>query len=779
MSWGKEPRLLSGASRISAAAVIGFWLAAVPAFAQSEAESSAVKAEQDNGAFDRGVIVVTAQKRAQAIDEITTAITAVSGEELVARDITDFADLQEISPSLRITGTGANGNISIRGIGTSVFSTSAESAVLPVIDDLATLQSGQALDALSDVERVEVLRGPQGTLFGKGASAGVINIVTRGPTDRFQANFNGQYVDDGRLNIQLGAGGYLTEGVGIRVAGYYNDNSGLVRNRATGTMLGGLQGFGFRTKLRLEPVDNLSLDINYSHAETDETVAPSTYRLLPPNTRLPFNVVANDYLGGVQPGPNNREVNANFDSTRTSNTDVVSLRGEYDLGFASVLSITGWQDWRNVTFNDFDGTTAPVFGSPTGITQGGPYKAQLFSQEFRLVSNGPGPFQYIIGAYYADGETDRSFERTLGTPLASQWDSTAGTTTKAVYANASYMLPSRTEISGGIRYNNETISVEFQNLLPSNNPPPNNQTCLDLCVGESSDDVVTYKLAVRQELDPDNSVYASYSTGYKGGAYDITSGFSPSRAANPAAPETVKSYELGYRGVIIDGRATVALTGFWTDYDDFQRQAAVVPADPADPPEFRLTNVGALRTKGVELELRTNPFDNLQLNGFLAYIDAVIQEYPDAPCYNGQTEAEGCVDPDGPGGSDPIQDLAGTRLNGVPEWSYNIFARYDFDTPSAPFDPFIQADWSYRSSILNDFLGNPDATTEARSILDAAFGASFRDSNLTVTVFVNNVFDKFYNSTAGAPTFHPTTVEANNISREQGRSFGARLSVRY
>ncbi|MEL1251142.1 TonB-dependent receptor [Aurantiacibacter gilvus] len=779
MRVGKESVFLTGVSRISAAAVIGFWMAAAPAYAQSEVESGTGEAEQEESAVGRNVIVVTAQKREQAIDEITTAITAVSGEELTARDITDFTDLQEISPSLRITGTGANGNISIRGIGTSVFSTSAESAVLPVIDDLATLQSGQALDALSDVERVEVLRGPQGTLFGKGASAGVINIVSRGPTDQFQANFNGQYVDDGRLNIQLGAGGYLTEGVGIRVAGYYNDNSGFVRNRATGTMLGGLQGYGFRTKLRLEPTDNLTLDINYSHAETDETVAPPTYRVLPPNTGLPIGVIANDFLGGVQPGPDNREVNANYDSTRASNTDVISLRGEYDLGFASIVSITGWQDWRNETFNDFDGTTAPVFFTPDGITQGGPYKAQLFSQELRMVSNGDGPLQWLVGAYYADGETDRQFTRSVNCCFPSDWDSTAGTTTTAIFANASYMLPSRTEITAGIRYNNERISVEFLNLLPSNNPPPNNQSCRQLCTGESSDDVVTYKLAVRQELNPDMSVYASFSTGYKGGAYDITSGFSPSRAANPAAPETVDSYELGYRGVILDGRAVIALTGFYTDYDEFQRQAVVVPPDPNDPPEFRLTNVGSLRTKGVELELRTNPVDGLQLNGFLAYIDATITEYPDAPCYNGQTEAQGCIDPDGPGGSDPIQDLAGTRLNGVPEWSYNIFARYDFDTPSVPFDPFIQADWSYRSSILNDFLGDPDATTEARSILDAAFGASFRDSDLTLTVFVNNVLDKSYNSTGGAPAFHPTTVETNNIFRDQGRSFGARLSVRY
>ena len=764
--------LLTGASKVSMGALACLCVLSSPAGAQTPGDDA-------RAAGSSSVIVVTAQKRAQSIEEVTSAVTAVSGEELLARDVTDFTDIQSVAPSVRITGSGANGNISIRGIGTSVFSTSAESAVLTVIDDLAVLQSGQAFDALSDVERVEVLRGPQGTLFGKGASAGVINIVTRGPTDSFSANFNGQIVDDGRLNFQVGAGGNLTEGVGLRVAGYYNNNDGLVRNRVTGTNLGGLKGYGVRAKLRLEPTEAVTLDVNYSHAETDETMAPSTYRVLPDDTILPFNVVVSDYLFGVQPGPQNREVAANFDSTRVSNTDVVSLRGEYEMGFASLVSITGYQNWQNETFNDFDNTAAPIFGSPVGIYQGGPYEARLFSQELRLVSNGASPLQYLVGAYYADGETDRSFDRTPDTVLESRWASTAGTTTKALFVNASYMLPTNTEISGGVRYNHERISVEFQNLVPSANPPANNSTCLSLCEGNSSDDVVTYKLAVRQELTSDMSIYASYSTGYKGGAYDIVSGFTPTKAQNPANPETAKAYEIGYRGVLFDGGAVVSLTGFWTDYDDFQRQAAVVPPDPNDPPEFRLTNVGALQTKGVELELRTNPFRGLQVNGYLAYIDAIIREFPDAPCYNGQTAAQGCTDPDGPGGADPIQDLAGARLNGVPEWSYNIFARQDFDTPSVPFDPYVQVDWSYRSSVNNDFLGDPEAVTGSRTTLDAAFGANFRDTNLLVTVFVNNLLDNYYDSTGGAPTFHPTTVETNNIFRDQGRSFGARLNVRY
>jgi len=726
------------------------------------------------------MIIVTAQKREQDITEVTAAVTAVGAEELAARDVTDFTDIQAVAPSVTISGEGANGSVAIRGIGTSVFSTSAEAAVLTVIDDLAVLQAGQAFDALSDVERVEVLRGPQGTLFGKGASAGVINIVTRGPTDRFEANFSSQIVDDGRFNLQLGAGGQITEGVGIRVSGYYNDNEGLIRNRVTGTLLGGQEGFGFRTKLRIEPTDALTFDVNYSHAEAESTGAPSTLSFVPPNTVLPFNAVLNNFLFGLVPGPENREVAFNEDGYLRTNTDVVSLRGEYDLGFASVVSITGYQSWKNDVLQDLDLTAAPVFGSANGIIQGGPYASTLFSQELRLVSSGEGPLNYLVGAYYADGSTDRYFERSLGTPLASRFDSTAGTSTKAIFGEVNYMLPSRTELSAGVRYNHEKITVDYINLVPSNNPPANNQTCLALCTGENSDDVVTYRFAVRQELNPDMSVYASYATGYKGAAFDVASSFTASKAANPALPETVNSYELGFRGALLDGLAQVALTGFWTDYNDFQRQALVTSADPNIPTENRLTNVGKLRTKGVELEVRTNPAEGLQVNGYLAYIDATVREFPEGPCYTGQTAAQGCnPDPDGTGPRTPFQDLAGARLNGVSKWSYNIFARYDFDIESAPFDPFVQADWSYRSNVQASLAQDPNSITEGYYLLDAAVGIKLRSSDITATVFVNNLLDTTYISGAFAGAFTPATVRANSIRRDQQRVFGFRLTANY
>lgn len=757
--------LILGISAISLVSGLGL---TNPAIAQ--------QAPQDN---DGEAIIVTAQKRAQNIVEVPTAVTAIGSEELAARDVTDFTNIQDVAPSVTIQGEGANGSVTIRGIGTSVYTTSAEAAVLTVIDDLAVLQAGQAFDALSDVERVEVLRGPQGTLFGKGASAGVISIVTRGPTDRFRADFSSQIVDDGRFNLQVGAGGPLADGVGLRVSGYYNDNKGLVRNRVTGNTLGDQKGFGFRTKLRLDPTETLRFDLNYSHAEAESTSSGATLRTVPANTVLPFGVVLNNFLYGVVPGPDNKEVARDVDGYLRTNTDVFSLKGELDLGFASLISISGYQDWRNDLVQDLDGTAAPVFGSANGIVQGGPYVAKLFSQELRLVSSGTGPLKYLVGAYYADGNTDRSFVRSLTTPLAAKWDSTAGTTTKAVFAEASYMLPSRTELTAGVRYNQETITAEYLNMVRPANPPANNQTCLSLCTGRNTDDVVTYRLSVRQELTPRVSVYASYATGYKGAAFDLATGFTATKAANPARPETSRAYELGLRGSILDGLAQVGLTGFLTNYDDFQRQAIVIATDPTQPTENRLTNVGKLQTKGVELELRTNPARGLQVNGYLSYIDAIIRKFPEGPCYLGQTAAQGCVDPDGAGGKDPFQDLAGARLNGVSKWSYNIFARYEFDTPSVPFDPFVQVDWSYRSSVQEDIAQNPTSITQGYSLLDGAFGVKLRGSNITATLFVNNLLDKSYLSGGFAGAFFPVTVTSNNIRRDQSRVFGFRLTASY
>ncbi len=764
---------LGSASRIALGTAILAGVLALPAQAQDSQDPGAD--ERDQGLSN--VIIVTAQKREQDISEVTTAVSAVSGEELTARDVTDFIDIESVVPSVRITGEGANGSVAIRGIGTSVYTTSAEAAVLTVVDDLAVLQAGQAFDALSDIERVEVLRGPQGTLFGKGASAGVVNIVTRGPSDQFEADFSSQIVDDGRFNVQMGAGGPIAENIGIRVSGYYNKDDGIITNRVTGNELGGREGFGFRTKLRIEPIDLLTVDINYSHAEQESIGAPSTLRFVPANAILPFGVNLNDFLFGITPGPDNREVAYNVDGYLRTNTDTISLRGEYDLGFASVISITGYQDWRNDILQDLDLTAAPVFGSPVGIVQGGPYHSKLFSQELRLVSDGSGPLNYLIGAYYADGSTDRAFLRTPGTPLASNIDSNAGTTTKAIFAEATYMFPTRTEVTAGIRYNHEQITAELINFLPSTGNPANDiQTCRVLCSGENSDDAVTYRLAVRQELTPDVSVYASYATGYKGAAFDISSSFSATKAANPALPENVDSYEIGVRGSVLEGIAQIALTGFWTDYDNFQQQALVIANDPTQPTENRLTNVGALRTRGIEFEARINPFNGMQLAGYVTYIDAEIEEFPFGPCFAGQTVSQGCLDPDGPGGRDPFQDLAGGRLNGVSDWTYNIFARYDFDLQSAPFDPFVQVDYSYRSSVLGNISQDPNSITEGYDLLDLSFGVRLHEPDITATVFVNNVLDDTYLSGAFAGAFTPSTVLANAVRRDQQRVFGFRVS---
>jgi iron complex outermembrane receptor protein len=657
-----------------------------------------------------------------------------------------------------------------------------EPAVLTVIDDLAVLQAGQAFDGLSDVERVEILRGPQGTLFGKGASSGVVSIITRGPTETFDAYVNSQLISGGRLHVEGAAGGPLSETMGVRLSGYYKDSEGYVLNRATGTKLGGNEGFGARAKLRWTPADVLQFDVAGTHQEQEGTTAPWTYRILPPGTRA-VNVRAEDYLNGVMPGPRNREVNRDLDGFFRTNTNTVSLKAALDLDAVSLISITGYQDWRYNSVQDFDNTTAPIFGFPPfnakrGVVQESDYGATLFSQELRLVSQQDGPLNYLAGLYYANGETDRRFIRALDTPLGSDWDSTAGTETKAVFGEVSYMLPTQTEISAGLRYNHETIDVSFTNFRLTGAPPANNATCLETCVGEFSDDVVTYKLAVRQELTPDLSVYASYATGYKGGAFDVTSGFSPRRAQNPARPEEVTSYELGLRGSI-GSTVQVGLTGFWSDYKDFQRQAVIVPPNPADPIEFRLANVGALRTKGIEFEFRSQPVRNLQLNGFVSYLDATIRAFPDADCYAGQTAAEGCRDPDGAGPIAGTQDLAGARLNGAPKWRYNLFTRYDFDIPDAPFDPFIQADYTYQSNVQTDLLQDPRGVIDGYGLLDATAGVDLKNSDTTIAVFVNNLLDNYYDAGSGAAPFHPDTARTNVVTRDQERTFGIRLTSRF
>lgn len=781
-----------------------------PALAQEAAEES--------GGLEE--IVVTAQKREQNMQSVPVSVTALGSEAIENNRIADFSDLTRAAPSMTITQTTSspNNSIILRGIGTFAFSIGVEPSVAVIIDDMPVVQQAQAFDNMADLQRIEVLKGPQGTLFGKNSSAGVVNIVTKDPGSDFEGMVSATVASDGDVRTEAMLSAPLGEGVGLRLTGFYHDYPGNVRNLTSGQKLNDQENFGFRAKLRAElsPAVTFTVTGAYGKATQGGTVTSirsisgtGTARVLG-QAALPLGPT----LTGISPGEGN--FNARVDALGATNNETVSIAGKFnlDLGFADLISVTAYQDWKYDFENDFDGTDANVLGLLTGgtvnggVTQRGPYHSRNFTQELRLVSGGNSALKYVVGAFYSHAKTDRGFVRGPVVAVAN-WEARNTSDSLGLFAQLDYTLPTNTTISGGVRYNREKISVSFDNLVAGATA---NQcaTGNSLCRGSNTDEVVTWKVSISQELAPQVMVYGSAASGYKGYAYDITSGFNPARinaalngtgpgllGVGPVKPETSTAWEVGLKSRFADNRVQFNLTGFLTDYNDFQAQSAILVGTPPAP-QFVLNNVGKLRTKGFEVELTAKPSDWLRIDAGASYTDAIMTSFPQAQGYAGQTGAVWngtastlvgpCVSAPAATAAAPrttctFQDRSGARLPNSPKFKWNIGATADFALGDEAKGTLILG-YQHQSEVNFDLLGNPLLTQPAYGIFNASVGAEF--GNVKVVVFVNNLFDKHYAASMadgygvlGGSASNDTHVVYQFLPRDSQRYVGAKVSLSF
>jgi iron complex outermembrane receptor protein len=724
-------------------------------------------------------IVVTAQKREQNLQDVPAAVSAVSGEQLETRNVVQVTDVVRISPSLTVTeNTNATGNsINLRGIGTFSFSIGIEPSVAVVVDDVALLQQAQAFSGLNDIARLEVLRGPQGTLFGKNAAAGVINIVTQAPTKTLTGSVGGALTSDGEKRVDGMISGPISDKAGFRLNAFYGDRDGYVRNLNTGHKLNGDRSYGVRGRLELDPTDNLNIALTASHTNTKTDGQVRTFRSIKPGATA-FGAPLALSAVGLTPGPDNYRIRLDTEPKNTSKQTMLTGRANLDLGQANLISITGYQDWRFRFREDLDtlGTPTllnaadPTSIQPNGSVAGGPFHSTNFTQEVRLVSSGARKLDYLFALFYADGDSNRSYAR--GPNAATSWAATAGTKTMAAFTQMTYHVGSTTHVDGGLRFNHEAIEATFINRTPTATPPANNASCLSVCSGKAKDDHVTYKVALRQDLADNVMAYASFSTGYKGQGFDISTGFTPARAAKPVRPETSKAYELGLKSRFLENRVQLNVTGFLTDFTDFQAQGGVTQPDGTIVPQ--LSNVGALRSKGVEIEASARPVRALRLDASAAYTDATIREFANAPCYTNQTVAQGCR----PVGGSNFQDLSGSPLANSPKFKYSLAGAYDIALPSLPFDGFVTAEYTHQSAVMLDLLGTPISRQKAFGVVNASIGVAGRDEqNYRVALFVNNLFDQSYATSLGYTGSSNAGAVAQLLPRNSRRYVGIRARM--
>lgn len=717
-------------------------------------------------------VLVTAQKRTESLQDVPVAVTAVNAAELENLNINQMEDLTRASASLTYTQAGnkQSSSFRIRGIGTNVFSIGAEPAVAVVIDDVSQVQQGQALTNLVDVERIEVLRGPQSTLYGKNASAGLISVVTKAPSLDNEAFIEASYTDDEEVRFSGSVSGHLTEDFGYRVSAFYSDFDGHATNLFTGDDTNGKETKGVRGRFEWALADNFSLGLIAWYSEDKDSCCSLTHRVVEPGAAYLGSIPFEEMNPRTRPSDKNKDPEIDVEPDAETDDTGASLRAEWDIGEHTLLSITSWNNWEydDVSDSDWSGYPVAAFFTggaiPGGVQQFSSVDTELFTQEFRLVSPDWDTFDYLVGLYYADADTDRDFMRTP--PFIASWDANSTTESFAVFGQFNWRFSQKNELTVGARFNDEDISVTF-------NDDPSASTFK----GSDGDDEWLGKVSLQHYMNEDTMLFVSVATGYKGKVYDISSGFNQELADNPVDPESSTSYEAGVKTTLMDNRLQVNAVAFFTEYDDYQAQNAELEGTDI---VLGITNVGKLETQGVELDATALIGERLTLSTSAAYVDATIDEFPGANCYsNLQTEAQGCV-PVTPGSTTSVQDLSGEPLNNSPDWKVNFSLQYDQPLPSLPFDGFFQANYHWQDEVNFDLLGHPNAVQDSYGITNINIGILERaQERYRVTLFVNNLFDEDYATSIGTldGLYGDKDVRIHYLPRNAERYAG--LRVRY
>ena len=720
-------------------------------------------------------IVVTATKRAQSVQDVPVAVSAIDAETIEAMGIDEFTDITRISPSLTINqgDWATNSGINLRGIGTQVFSINIEPSVAVVVDDVPMVRSAQAFSNLVDIERIEVLRGPQSTLFGKSSSAGVVSVVTQSPGDEFAASLNASATDDDETTFSATIGGPISDTVGFRLSGYVRDREdGHIDNITDGAELNGSESSGVRGKLVWDATDTFSATLTAAFNDSESDCCARPYRSVTPGAAFLGAIPGVAVLPGLSPGEDNDEVRTDNPTTTESDDWSASLRLSWDIGEHELLSITGYTEWEYEVATDVDGTDFNLLGAFTGgflnggLVQGGGFDLDSLSQEFRLISPASERFEYVVGLYYSDINFDRDFMR--GPLFGADWIAETGTESVAVFGQGTWSLGERTDLIFGLRYNREEISHGFDNML----------TNLSFS-GSDTETAVPGKLGVQHYFTDDVMMFATYSIGYKGQGYDISSSFNQATSDNPVGSEDSDSIEVGMKGTFFDGRLQLNPTFFYSRYDDFQAQQARIVNNVV---ELGITNVGKLETMGVEVDFQLLVSENFRLVGGLAWVDAEIEEFEGADCWTGQTAGCNEIISGGMGTGAFAQDLSGEELNNSPDLKLTLSAEYTISGGDLPFDFFINGSYQWQDDVNFSLLADPGAEQDSYGVLNLSVGLTERENRrYTATLFVNNVTDEEYTVGIGnvGGLWGGSPVYIQTFPREANRYAGLRLGVKF
>ena len=571
---------------------------------------SGISIESRAAAVELEEILVTAQRRDESRQDVITSLSVLEGQSLVESGIQDVTDLPLYVPGLIISQIAAS-QISLRGISTQAQSVGGDPGVASYKDDIYLSRPGMAYVSFFDTERVEVLRGPQGTLYGRNTTGGVLHIISRKPEQELGGYLIGQYGRFDKRRFEGAVNLPVSEEFAIRAAGIYHKRDGYLKNLYDGKHVGDADEYGIRLSGKWTG-ENATAVLQYEHTQTDSVIDP--FKALTVG-------LANYGFGGYSPVDEWDEINQNYPLVDDKTLHSATLRVDWDLSEQMTLtSITGWRDFEVYELNDLDDTEVEL------ASYFGDLYAETFQQEFQLNYTND-PLTVIAGAFFWWEEAEQILDFPFFPPGVLHSLPYIETFSWAVFGQGTYSLSDRARLTVGLRYtkdkkdfHNEHAYVPFVPLAYQD------------AVGKY--DAVTGRVALEWDVNEDILAWASVSRGYKGG------GFNGAGIAPPFDSEYLLAYEAGVNASFADNRVEVNLTGYYSDYTDMQVQRIVSIGSTID-------NAGEASGGGAELEMRALLSETVSLNVGISVADMKFDAFLTADPVN---EAVG------------IRDLAGNDL---------------------------------------------------------------------------------------------------------------------
>ncbi|NOX68327.1 MAG: TonB-dependent receptor [Gammaproteobacteria bacterium] len=689
-------------------------------------------------------IIVTATKRAENIQDVPISISAYSGEFLENSDIRTLQDLSLYAPNFTFaTSTQpTNARIFIRGIG-SVGNSGIETSVGVYVDGVYYPRPGSVIGNLLDIETAEVLRGPQGTLFGRNTAAGALNLTTRNPTDEVGGYVQAGFGDYSAYSLEGVFNTPLSEKVSARVAAKYSDRDGYGFNTLTDREIGERDDLTLRGKLGIDFTPNLygKLTLDYNEIHTGGQIV----ELVPESASPVFDGTLTALFGSNATTANGTDQIINQDHQDSVDDEQwgASFDLEYSLGEHTLRSITAYRDWQADNRESALRLTGDV------LPRNHFYTTQTFSQELQLLSPSDKPLTYVLGLFYYDEDYDIDEDFDAGAdacvPLVfalagagaaalcqsmPQFPATDSAyqqklTSTAAFAQATYNFTDRFSMTLGGRFTSDEKDASFIQTTPNAvigslfRAP---ESVPDL---SSSDDAFTWLVNAQLHATDEVMLFASVSTGFKGGGFNSGgSGVALGRAARIFQEETSTNYELGIKSRFWDDKATANVTAYRTELDDFQDRSF-------DGISFLTRNAGKRTQTGFEADTVFNPTDSLMIFGAISYLNAEFDTFASASPLPGNTAP---------------QDLSGRRPHFSPKWQGSLVAEWRAPVGSGNLEWFLRPEYTYigDQNIGGNTNLNPQSIQDAYGLINLRLGLAAADGSWQVSAYGKNLSDEGY-----------------------------------